>query len=163
MNHFTLENQMEHSAICVCKDAQTKLDQSWDEIEKDFHLHERSTWILQVVLIRDEQTQSDTALTLGQMALNNAQLLSDPETWSCVAYSYNPDEMCFIVFVHEPQENPLLRSDVERQCREKVSEAGWHTYVMSHHKKESYDLFRSVYLNSIEGRYKATHGYYDPK
>ena len=163
MESFELETRNEHSAIYVNKEAQRQLENAWSEIDDDHHFYERSTWILQVVLTRDEQYKSDSSLSVKLMAQNNAQLLDAHEAWSCMEYSYNSDEMCFIVFVHEAEDKPLLWSEVERQCRELVSDVGWHTYVMSHHKKESYDLFRYIYMYSIEERYKTTHGYYDPK
>lgn len=162
MEQFKLEVQKEHSAIYVNKDAQSQLEKAWSDINNDYHSYERSTWILQIVLTRDEQCMIADPLSLEQKAQACAQMLGSHETWSCVEYSYNLDEMCFIVFVHESEDNPLLRSEVECQCREIFSDESWHTYVMFHHKKESYNLFR-IYLNTIEERYKATHGYFDPK
>lgn len=155
MESFKLERQNEHSAIFVNQDAQCLLEKAWSEINEDYHFYERSTWILQVVLMSEEPL-SKHPQQVPDIALTNAQILNAPETWSCVRYTYAPDEICFIVFIHEPQDKPILMSEVERRCREMVNEPGWLTYVMPLHKKEGYQLgFR--FLAAVEGRYKSNH------
>lgn len=152
MNGFEIEEKSENTVVCVNKEALSRLNDVLDEVRNDFHVDERSTWFLQIVLAKEGRDPGDRT-PISIMAESLVSIFDSQENWSCVRYAYSPIEMCFNVFIHNPKDKPQLRDQVRSQCI-KISEiSGWNLCIGLMHTENQYSDI-TIFLRSIEGRYK---------
>lgn len=150
-NEKFVKRQNAHTYVCTNVEAETLLQKSYDILKKDSHRYERNTWIIEIVIINSNQEKRETPFT-STMADNIAMILGSIEDWSCVKYSYAPEEMCFAVFVNSA-EQLRLREDVRMECARLIEDNfELNPFVYATPFVDSYYGF-SIYMNAVEGRH----------
>lgn len=150
-NDKFVKRQNANTYVCINEEAEALLRESYDTLKKDSHRYERNTWIIEIVILKSNQEKQKTPFA-STTTDNIALILESQEDWSCVKYSFAPDEMCFAIFVNSAKQL-RLREDVRMECAklfEEEFELNPFVYVSSF--VDSYYGF-SIYMNAVEGRY----------
>lgn len=150
-NERFVKQQNANTCVCTNVEAETLLRESYDILKQDIHRYERNTWIIEIVIIISNQEKRKTPFTYT-IAEHIASVLESQKDWSCVKFSFAPDEICFAVFVNSTDQL-RLREDVRMECAKLIEdEFELNPFVYATPFVDSYYGF-SIYMNAAEGRH----------